>query len=818
MIRKNISTIIKHTPLRVLLPTVLLTLLLTCAVFIYLLPSIEEAFLDHKKETIHELAGSIIHTLSKLHAEAGSSPEAQEQAKIQARELIRAIRYGDANKNYFWINDDEMRMVMHPYRPDLEGSDLSDFEDMKGKKIFREFLSATDQGGGYVSYHWQWHDQQEHLQEKVAYVREFAPWGWIVGTGFYLNDVMVKIDGYRNRLALIFVSVIVMLTILQYYIMRQTALTEARKNRLSDNQAKLVNALKAGEERYRTIADFAYDWELWIGTQNEIHYSSPSCLRITGHPPERFMESPELMREMILEQDQPGWDAFLKSANCDQGAAYDFRIRSREGDLRWLGAVGRGVAGIGMKPLGVRCSFRDITEHKGLEEKLRHQALHDPLTGLANRTLCLDRIGQAMSREKRRENYYFAVVFLDLDRFKVINDSLGHRFGDLVLVETAQRLSTEVRALDTVSRFGGDEFVLLLDELASPSEAIRIVKRIRKALSQTIRVEGQEILTTASFGIVFSPVDNVTPQEILQNANIAMHYSKEAGRNRFKVFTGRMLENAVAQLTLETDLRNGLKSGNFYLKYQPIMNVQHSRLVGFEALARWNHPRRGSIPPSEFIPVAEETGAILPIGEWVLTEALTTLAQWRENTPLAKDIFMSVNLSAKQFAKSNLDTVIIEALAEARLPASVLKLEITESAIMDYPDTAVRTIRALREHGVRFSIDDFGTGYSSLSQLQRLDVDTLKVDRSFVARMEQDQENREIVRAVIALAHSLNLDVIAEGVEEPEQLCSLLDLNCECVQGFYFHKPLSTTDAEALIKTSRETTTDEDAPSNRCFK
>jgi diguanylate cyclase (GGDEF)-like protein len=414
-----------------------------------------------------------------------------------------------------------------------------------------------------------------------------------------------------------------------------------------------------------------------------------------------------------------------------------------------------------------------------------------------------------MRRAKRRENYFFSVVFLDLDRFKIINDSLGHRFGDMVLTETAIRLTGEMRGLDTVSRFGGDEFVLLLDELSSPGEAIRIIKRIRQRLSEPFRFNGNEVQTTASFGIVLSPVDDGKAADVLQHANIAMHRAKEAGRNRFKVFTERMLETAVDQLTLENDMRRGLANDEFHVVYQPIMDLSGSDIIGFEALARWNHPDRGPIPPAEFIPMAEESGLIIELGEWVLRQALRTLAGWRNETGGADDIFMSVNLSSKQFARVGLDKIVVKALERYGLPPSCLKLEITESAIMGNPESSLRILNQLRKAGVRFSIDDFGTGYSSLSQLQQLPVDTLKVDRTFIARMRTDPENMEIVKAVIALGRSLDLNIIAEGVEDPDQLCSLLNLSCDCVQGFYFHEPMSAASARDLLKQRTDKTAEQ---------
>jgi diguanylate cyclase (GGDEF)-like protein/PAS domain S-box-containing protein len=775
-------------------------LLLAGSVFLYLLPSLQQTFMKYKQQIIYELTGSVIASLDHLDRQAADGNITQAEAREMGKDLIRSLRYGPEGKDYFWINDTTPRMIMHPYRPELEGKDLSDYQDQNGKRLFVDFVKATrNRGGGFVDYYWQWKDRPERVAHKMSYVREFRPWGWIVGTGLYLDDVRSEIAQYRTRFTAIFLTILLVISGLQFYVLRQTALSEERRAKAQAQREKLVLALREGEERYRTIADFAYDWELWIGTDGGVVYCSPSCERITGHPPESFFENPALIRDIVITKDRPAWDRFLEDADTEQGDFLDFRIRTESGDTRWINVVARSVSGIGMKPLGIRCSMRDITERKQMEDQLRHQALHDPLTGLANRTLCQDRIDQAMRRAIRRDHYYFAVIFMDLDRFKIINDSLGHHFGDLVLGETARRLSEEIRSLDTVSRFGGDEFVLLLDELSSPGEAIRIVKRIREAMTEPFAFNANEVRTTASFGIVLSPIGDISPADVLQNANIAMHRAKEAGRNRFKVFTERMLESAVAQLSLENDMRSGLNEGQFRVEFQPIMDLSGSDLMGFEALARWDHPTRGLVSPSEFIPLAEECGLILPLGEWVLRESLRTLAEWKNNLPGAEHIYVSVNLSTKQFARMELDKVILDALDEAGLPPSSLKLEITESAIMDHPESAARILRRLRKLGIHFSIDDFGTGYSSLSQLQQLPVDTLKVDRSFISRMKTDPENMEIVRAVIALAHSLDLEVVAEGVEEPDQVCSLINLKCECVQGFYFHKPLREQEARDLI-------------------
>lgn len=792
----------QHTPLlaRTLLPTFLTFVLVAGSVFFYFLPQAGDYFFNHKKEAIRELTQAALGVLQNFNTYVEAGDMSLEAAQQMAAQQIRTMRYGNEGKDYFWINDLRPIMIMHPYRPELEGTDLSDYRDSAGRPLFTDFATVAKQGGGFVSYFWQWKDQSRGEVPKLSYVQEFKPWGWVVGTGIYLNDVEAEIDTFRNRIAITFFVILGIIAMLSSYMVRQIFVAEKKRSRAQSQREKLLAALKAGEERYRTIADFAYDWEVWVSPEGVVLYCSPSCERITGYPPEAFFEDPELMHKIMAHDSQEEWDQYVKQVSHREGEQQDVRIIRKNGAMRWLGVVGRSVSGIGMKPLGLRFSFRDITDRKSMEQQLRHQALHDPLTGLANRTLCLDRIRQAISRSMRRDDYYFAIVFMDLDRFKVINDSLGHRFGDMVLVETSRRLSRQVRSLDTVARFGGDEFVFLLDELKSPREALRIVKRVRTAIAEKFSFEGHEVMTTASFGIVLSPTDSTRPENLLQNANIAMHRAKEKGRNQFKVFTSRMLESAVDLLNMENDMRRGLQNNEFHVEFQPILLMDSAALIGFEALARWNHPERGPIAPSDFIPMAEDSGLIMTLGEHILDKSIAALASWRTKHPKSDHLFVAVNLSGKQFTQADLAEQVKRLVTKHGLPPQNLKLEITETAIMENPKMALSTVSELREFGVQFSIDDFGTGYSSLTQLQRLPVDTLKVDRSFVSRLGDDKENHEIVRAVVALAHSLDLDVVAEGVETDLQKKSLADLNCECVQGFLYYKPLSMADAERIIK------------------
>jgi diguanylate cyclase (GGDEF)-like protein/PAS domain S-box-containing protein len=441
----------------------------------------------------------------------------------------------------------------------------------------------------------------------------------------------------------------------------------------------------------------------------------------------------------------------------------------------------------------------DITDRKQLEMQLAHMAFHDPLTSLPNRALCLDRIRQAIERSKRRDNYQYAVIFLDLDRFKVINDSLGHHMGDRLLENVARRLRDCVRGLDTVARLGGDEFVVLLEETGSHREVVRIIKRIRTSMSEVFAISGHDIHVSASMGVVISPAMYDKPEELLRNANIALHRAKAQGRNRFKVFNTRMLEDAIRLMNLENDLRLALSRREFRLDYQPILALRDRQLTGFEALVRWHRPGKGIVPPLDFIPVAEDTGLIVPLGLWVLGEACRTMAGWQHEFPEFAGLSISVNLSARQLGQPSLVDDVEGILRATGLDPHALKLEITETVIMDNPEMSILRLKRLKSLGVRLSVDDFGTGYSSLSYLQRFPIDTLKVDRAFVSGIESP-ENRKIVGAVVTLAHSLGLDVVAEGVEQESQSSVLTGFSCEAGQGFLFSHPLCQTDVEKLLR------------------
>ena len=443
--------------------------------------------------------------------------------------------------------------------------------------------------------------------------------------------------------------------------------------------------------------------------------------------------------------------------------------------------------------------LQDITERRQSEEKLRHDAFHDPLTGLPNRALFADHVKLTIARAKRAPQRHFAILFCDLDRFKVINDSLGHMVGDQLLAEVARRLEKCLREGDTVARVGGDEFTILLEDLDNEAEAEEVANRIQAEVSAPILLDGREVYTTMSIGLVTGNGDSRDPEDLLRDADTAMYRAKSLGKARHVIFDHTMHASAINLLQIETDLRKALDKGQFFLQYQPIVSLDDFRVCGFEALIRWHHPERGLISPLDFIPIAEDTGQIIAIGEWALNEACRQMHRWETAYPVAAPLFISVNLSCKQFNHPLLIEQVADVIKRTRISPRRLKLEITESAVMDNIDSATSMLRQLRDIGVQLAIDDFGTGYSSLSYLHKFPIDTLKIDRSFVTRMAENPENIEIVRTIILLAQVLGMDVIAEGVETKDQLKLLRDLKCEYGQGYYFSRPATAPDVEKII-------------------
>ncbi|HEX8500509.1 MAG TPA: EAL domain-containing protein [Pyrinomonadaceae bacterium] len=560
-----------------------------------------------------------------------------------------------------------------------------------------------------------------------------------------------------------------------------------------------MEALRASEERFRSAFDNATIGMAVVSLRGRWLQVNRSLCDIVGYGEAELLES-DVQR--VTHRD----DLVALDEQMQRFAAGS--VSSHQTEVRYCHKAGKEVwAHTGMslvrdgeaKPLHLIFQIQDITDRKRAEEQLLHDAFHDALTGLPNRALFMDHVKMAIQRSRRSGDRLFAALFLDLDRFKIINDSLGHMVGDQLLVGIAHRLEACLRPGDTVARLGGDEFTILLEDLSTMDDAIDVARRVQEAVTQPFNIGGHEVFTTASIGIALSNTGYERAEDLLRDADTAMYRAKMEGKKRHVVFDKAMHDRAMELLQIETDLRRAITRKEFFLNYQPIVSLETGKVSSFEALVRWRHPERGLVMPGEFVPVAEETGLIVPLGVWVLEEACRQMRSWQKLGLAGDGVTVSVNLSSRQFSQADLIEQVSSALREAGLRPGNLKLEITESMVMENVDTAIDMLMQLRDLGVGLSIDDFGTGYSSLSYLHRFPIDTLKIDRSFVTQMTDNAENAEIVRTIVTLARSLDMNVIAEGVETEEQLRRLGSLGCDYGQGYLFSRPVGAGQAVALL-------------------
>lgn len=485
--------------------------------------------------------------------------------------------------------------------------------------------------------------------------------------------------------------------------------------------------------------------------------------------------------------------------NEDKGL--DFRIYHKNARVKWVSLIKNVIADEMGNSLGVRTSLRDVTSRKRMEDQLKHRSLHDRLTGLPNRALFLDRVARITDCLAKKQQF-FGVLFINIDRFHVFNEHYGHSVGDKILVGIGARLSMAVRSMDTVARFSGDEFVILIEDRPRKTDVIDLAKQLQKSFSNPIEIDGMEFNVSASMGLDISNIGDGDNSDLVHNSQLAMFKAKEGGKKRYTIYNKKMREGVINVLAVEKDILRALKAKEFEAYFQPIVNLADGRLAGFEALARWNHPTRGMVSPGEFIPVAEETGLIVDLGAHILEDACVALNEWREKYAWAAELTMAVNISAKQFEEPTLVSEVEKILERSGLPPKYLKLEITETVVMLDAVKSSNRLNMLKSLGIMLSIDDFGTGYSSMSYLQKFPMDQLKVDLSFVQRMEKGPENIEIVRAIINMAHSLRLRVVAEGIETERQRDLLYSLQCDYGQGYLYSKPLLREAAAEFVKNS----------------
>ena len=568
------------------------------------------------------------------------------------------------------------------------------------------------------------------------------------------------------------------------------------RNVLEQQVAQRSALLEKSEEKYHILAEYSPNWEYWTAPDGTFLYVSPACTDVSGYSAENFFADASLMEKIIHADDLAAWKAHGPSAPESERGPVIFRVRTREGRERWIEHVCKSVVDADGRSLGVRGSHRDISERRYAEERLDFFINRDPLTGLPNRSLFRELLAYAMqSAEVNRSG--FSLAFVDLDNFTAINESLGHQAGDQVLIEAGKRLRAVLPQVEAIARISADEFNVLLEPGPDMPPVDFVVQRIIDELSKPFVLDGNPLYFGACVGISMYPEDGTDAEILLSNAEVALHQAKARGRGEMQFFSAEMSRHAKDRLSLDADLRRAVERGELLLHYQPQTDLINGKIVGVEALVRWNHPVRGMISPADFIPLAEESGFVVTLGEWVLREACRQFRAWQDAGYPLKHI--AINVSTVQLGRGHLVDTVRMAIEESGVDPKQVELEITESCLMDDHGQSFNEIAALKALGVRLSIDDFGTGYSSMAYLQELNANQLKIDLRFVRDITRNSANASIVKAIIALGHGLGLEVLAEGVEDAGQARFLRSLQCDVMQGYLVSKPLSGEDFQAFM-------------------